>query len=151
MTKGMGWRVAGLCVAAFGALGLAQPSRAAESRPAMQHRAEHRIVVQVSDASPQKWNLALNNAKNLRQALGGSVAIEIVAYGPGIGMLKFDSVVGGRVSDALKDGVRVEACENTMKAQHLTKADMLPAIGYVPAGVVEIMKKEEQGWAYLKP
>ena len=57
----------------------------------------HKVVFQVSDADPAKWNLALNNARNVQQDLGSDkVAIEIVAYGPGIGMLKLDSVAGGR-------------------------------------------------------
>jgi len=38
-----------------------------------------------------------------------------------------------------------------MRAQKLTQADMLPRIGYVPAGVVELMKRQQQGWAYLRP
>jgi len=121
--------------------------------PAIAHDpAANHVVVQVSDADPAKWTLALNNARNLQADLGaGNVAIEIVAYGPGIGMLKHDSVVGTRVGEALASGVRVEACENTMRGQKLAKTDMLSGIGYVPAGVVEIMQKQQQGWAYLRP
>jgi uncharacterized protein len=114
--------------------------------------AKNRVVMQVSDNDPAKWNLALNNARNLQADLGAkNVEIEIVAYGPGIGMLKADSVVGSRIADALATGVRVEACENTMRGQKLDKAEMLTGIDYVPAGVVEIMQKQQQGWAYLRP
>ena len=43
-----------------------------------------RVVVQVSEADPARWNLALNNVKNLQDDLGAAnVTIEIVAYGPG--------------------------------------------------------------------
>ena len=67
---------------------------AAAQSPAPQNR----VVMQVSDNDPGKWNLALNNAKNLQADLGAkSVDIEIVAYGPGIGMLKADSAVGNRI------------------------------------------------------
>lgn len=111
-----------------------------------------KVVLQVSDADPGKWNLALNNAKNLQADLGaGNVDIEIVAYGPGIGMLKADSTVGNRIDEALGSGVKVVACENTMRGQKLTHADMLPKVGYVPAGVVEIMQRQQQGWAYIRP
>jgi len=114
--------------------------------------ARSKIVVQVSDADSAKWNLALNNAKNIQTDLGAAnVDVEIVAYGPGIGMLKADSVVGNRIDEALTAGVKVVACENTMRAQKLTQADMLGKIGYVPAGVVEIMQRQQQGWAYLRP
>ena len=111
-----------------------------------------RVVMQVSDADPEKWNLALNNARNLQADLGADrVEVEIVAYGPGIGMLKRDSAVSSRIDEALASGVQVVACENTMKGQKLAKADMLNGIGYVGAGVVEIMRKQQQGWAYLRP
>ena len=112
----------------------------------------HKVVLQVSDADPQKWNLALNNARNLQDDLGAEATdLEIVVYGPGIGMLKSDSPVAKRVADALKSGVKVVACENTMRNQKLAVPDMLPNIGYVAAGVVELMKKQQQGYAYIRP
>jgi uncharacterized protein len=110
------------------------------------------VVFQVSDNDPGKWNLALNNARNVQQEFGpGQVDVEIVAYGPGIGMLKADSVTATRVSEATKSGIQVVACQNTMKAQKLTNADMNPSIGYVPAGVVELMKRHREGWDYIRP
>ena len=111
-----------------------------------------RVVVQVSEAGPARWNLVLNNVKNLQDDLGADkVAVEIVAYGPGIGMLKLDAVTNSRITDALKSGVAVRACENTMRNQKILKADMHPGISYVPAGVVQIIKRQQEGWAYLRP
>ena len=111
-----------------------------------------RVVVQVSDADPARWNLVLNNVKNLQDELGANnVTIEIVAYGPGIGMLKFDAPTNSRVSEAIKGGVAVRACENTLRVQKLTRADMHPSVTYVPAGVVQIVKRQQEGWAYLRP
>ena len=119
---------------------------------AQSQSAKNKAVFQVSDADPQKWNLTLNNAKNVQDDLGSdAVDLEIVVFGPGIGMLKGDSPVAKRIADALKGGVKVVACENTMKAQKLVYADMLPDIGYVPAGVVELMKKQQEGYAYIRP
>jgi intracellular sulfur oxidation DsrE/DsrF family protein len=109
-------------------------------------------VIQVSDNDPVKWNLALNNARNLQDDVGAAnVDIEIVAYGPGIGMLKLESQSGSRVADAMKANVKVIACENTMRGQKMTRDDMLPALSYVPAGVTEIMTRQGEGWAYLRP
>lgn len=114
--------------------------------------ADQKVVLQVSDNDEGKWNLALNNAKNLQSAFGkDKVDIEIVVYGPGIGMLKAESTVGNRIADAGTTGVQVVACENTMKAQKLSRADMLNGISYVPGGVVEIMERQKQGWAYIRP
>ncbi len=114
--------------------------------------ATNKVVFQVSDPEPARWNLVLNNVRNLQTELPDDESdIEVVVYGPAIDMLKADSAVGKRVAEALKNGVKVVACENTMRGQKLVYADMLPDIGYVPAGVVEVMRKQQQGWAYIRP
>jgi len=110
------------------------------------------VVIQMSDNDPAKWNLALNNAKNVQQELGkDKVDIEIVAFGPGINMLKFDSEVANRVTESEKSGIAILACGNTMKAMKLTDKDLNPSAKVVPAGVIEIMTKQEAGWSYIKP
>lgn len=114
--------------------------------------AKHRVVFQVSDNDPAKWNLALNNARNVQTDLGkGNVDVEIVAYGPGLNMLKADSKVAGRLAQALDSSVGLMACENTMRNTKTTKADMYAGISYVDAGVVHIMKRQREGWAYVRP
>ena len=114
--------------------------------------ADFQVVVQVSDPDKSKWNLVMNNAKNLQNDFGpDKIDVEIVVFGPGIGMLLLDSEVGNRVADTLAAGVRIVACENTLKAQKLERDDMLPGIDYVPAGVGEIVRRQKQGWAYLRP
>ena len=114
--------------------------------------AKAKVVIQVSDGDAARWNMALNNAKNVQDELGASkVDIEIVAYGPGIGMLKADAITSNRIIDATKAGVQVVACENTMTVQKLTKADMNPAIGYVRTGVLQLMNRQREGYAYIRP
>jgi len=136
--------------AAIIALALAVGSFATAQAQPVQQR--NRVVIQVSDGDAAKWNLALNNARNLQTDLGPSnVQIEIVAYGPGIGMLKLDSPVADRIATAKDAGVAILACENTMKGQKLAREDMLGGIGYAAAGVVEIMQKQQEGWTYLRP
>ena len=119
---------------------------------AEKHALKDRLVIQVSDADAGKWNLALNNAKNVQQAFGADkVDIEIVTYGPGIGMLKLDSTVANRVDESKKAGISIVACQNTMKNMKLTADDMLPNTSYVPSGVVELIKKQQEGYAYIRP
>ncbi|NQW94932.1 MAG: DsrE family protein [Polaromonas sp.] len=90
-------------------------------------------------------------AKNLQDDVGvANVDIEIVAHGPSIGMLKLESPTAARIADAIKANVKVIACESTMRGQKLTRDDIWFAIGYVPAGVTEIMTRQSEGWAYLR-
>lgn len=112
----------------------------------------HRVVMQVSDNSEATWNQAMNNARNVQQMLGrDNVAIEIVVYGHGISMARFDSPVAARVASTAEAGIDVVVCENTMKGQKLTRDDMSDKVKFVPAGVVEIMTRQQEGWAYIKP
>ena len=125
---------------------------AAEAPAVKKDTSQVSVVFQVSDDDAKKWNLTLNIVKNLQQELGaGNVVIEVVAYGPGVNMLKFESTASDRVDEALKAGVKIVACENTMKALKLNKGDMMSTIGYVPAGIVEIIKKQKEGYAYIRP
>lgn len=127
----------------LGALAMPGVSQAAD---------KEKMVIQVSDNDPAKWNLALNNAKNIQKDVGkDNVELEIVAYGPGINMLKAESEVANRVTEAVESGVKVVACENTMRGQKLNRTDMNGRIDYVPAGVVEIMRRQNAGYAYLRP
>jgi intracellular sulfur oxidation DsrE/DsrF family protein len=102
---------------ALGLFGLtfALPVFAQQKKPA----AKQRVLFQVSDADPQKWNLALNNAKNVQAELGKeNVQIEIVAYGPGLEMLKAESKVSDRLAGALDDSVGLIACEERHVQRH---------------------------------
>lgn len=130
------------------AAGLLSPSAAESADP----QAKERVVLQVSDDNPKTWNQALNVIENLQQTYGKqNVDVELVAFGFGIGILKLESVAGNRVQEALQSGARIVACEVTMRRQKLTKADMLSNIDYVPGGVVEIIARERQGWAVIRP
>ena len=134
-------------------LALAMLTTTAAFAPAQaQQSVRPKVVVQMSDGDQAKWNLALNNMRNMQAELGAAnIDIELVVYGPGIGMVKADSVVGNRVDEAMTAGVKVLVCETTMTGAKLTPADMMSKVGYVRAGAVEITQKQMQGWAYLRP
>jgi intracellular sulfur oxidation DsrE/DsrF family protein len=141
INKMMGAVLAGAMM--MGALALPASSLAAD---------KSKVVIQVSTNDPATWNLALNNAKNIQKDVGkDNVDIEIVAFGPGINMLKAESEVSNRIIDAVDSGAQVMACQNTMRNMKLTKDDMNSKIGYVPSGVVEIMQRQQHGYAYLRP
>ena len=111
-----------------------------------------RVVIQVSDNDPAKWALALNNARNVQADLGReNVEIEIVAYGPGLAMMKAESPVADRLAAALDANVGLIACENTMQNTKVDKNDLYGGVKFVQAGVTHIMKRQGEGWAYLRP
>jgi intracellular sulfur oxidation DsrE/DsrF family protein len=116
------------------------------------HALAEKIVVQVSDGNPVTWNQALNVVGNLREVYGADTQIELVAFGQGINMLKFDAPVSSRVVDAQKTlGAKIYACENSMAKNKLSRNDMAPDVVYVRAGVEHIITRQREGWVNLRP
>jgi intracellular sulfur oxidation DsrE/DsrF family protein len=127
-------------------------SDAQPTQKAPQASERHRVVIQMSDADPAKWNLALNNAENVQHALGKkNVDVEIVAYGPGLNMLKAESAVAGRLNGAMDNDVALLACETTMRKAKVTEADLAGGTKVIPGGVIHIMQRQREGWAYVRP
>ena len=119
---------------------------------ALAEPAKPNILIQVSDGDTKTWNQALNVIRNVQAEYGkDKVNIELVVFGHGSGLLKFDSPLANRIDETLASGASVAMCENTMKGQKLTKDDMHPKIGYVKAGVIEIIEKSRQGWIVIRP
>ncbi len=143
--------ILGLAVLAGGSL-LAMPAHAADDAHPF---ATHHYVIQVSEDSPARWTLAMNNARNLENYYGpDKVDVVVVAYGPGLKMLLKNSKVAKRVKDQAMSGIEFDACHNTMEAM-AKKLGHMPAINpaakVVPAGVVRIGELEQKGYSYIKP
>jgi uncharacterized protein len=108
--------------------------------------AKQHVIIQVSTPEPRIWNQAINYVENLQEFYGkDNVEIEIVALAWGIGLLKLDSPLATRAAKSMKRGAKLQACEVTIGRQKLTKQDMLPDIGCVPAGVGQIIKRQKEG------
>lgn len=115
----------------------------------------HKIVIQVSTDDPRTQKIALNNAVNLQKLYGlDNIEIEIVAYGPGLGLLTKKSGQSDRVESLALSDITFSACGNTM-AKVAKKSGKTPVllegVTKVKAGVARIMELQEQGYAYVRP
>jgi uncharacterized protein len=122
----------------------------------------HHIAIQIDQNDPQVMNLVLNNAANVIEYYRDKhedVNIDVVAYGPGLHMLRADtSPVQDRIK-RLKDMVfpgKIEfsACDNTRKGMEKAEGHPIPIVAdatIVPSGVVHLMELQEQGWSYVRP
>jgi intracellular sulfur oxidation DsrE/DsrF family protein len=119
----------------------------------------HRVAIQVDQNDPAVMNMVLNNATNVIEYYRGKsedVDVEIVAYGPGMHMLRADtSPVADRIKHLKEMGkVQFSACNNTKQNMEKTEGhaiQILPEATIVPAGVVRLMELQEQGWSYVRP
>jgi intracellular sulfur oxidation DsrE/DsrF family protein len=139
---------------------LAQTKQPVQAKPKAPPSVEHKVAIQVNQNDKAVMDLALNNAKNVAefyQAKGEPVAIELVAYGPGLHMLRADtSPVKERISvlSLENPGITFAACGNTQANQ--AKAENKPVTliaeaKVMPSGVVRLMELQKQGYAYIRP
>lgn len=133
---------------------------AVQSTPALAADQVHKVAVHVDESDPKRINMALNNVQNLKayyDAAGQKVEIEVVAYGPGLHMLRSDtSPVKDRISTmALEiDGLTFSACGNTLKGMTKKEGKEIPLMTearMVPSGVVRLIELQEDGYAYVRP
>jgi intracellular sulfur oxidation DsrE/DsrF family protein len=122
----------------------------------------HRVAIQIDQNDPQIMNLALSNVINLIEYYrdkNEDVEVDIVAYGPGLQMLRADtSPVQDRVKH-LKDTVfpgkiQFSVCNNTKQAMEKAEGHAISILAdatIVPSGVVHLMELQEQGWSYIRP
>ena len=121
---------------------------------------EHHLILQVNSNDPAAMNLALNNATNVVQYYGErseKVKVEVVAFGPGLHMLREDtSPVKARIETMVLSApdVSFRACGNTrdnMQKAESKDIPLVPQARLVKSGVVHIMQLQEEGWTYVKP
>ena len=73
----------------------------------------HRIVFEVTMDGPEQWTAVLNNAENVRTALGSATEMEVVGHSKGLGMLiAKDNALSDRMKKLADAGVVFTACEN---------------------------------------
>jgi uncharacterized protein len=122
----------------------------------------HRISIQVDQNDPQVMNMVLNNATNVIEyyrAKNEDVDIDIVAYGPGLHMLRADtSPVQDRIKQlkdlAFPSKIQFSACNNTKQGMEKKEGHPIEVMSeavLVPSGVVRLMELQEKGWSYLRP
>lgn len=115
----------------------------------------HKLVIQVSTDDARTQKIALNNAVNLQKLYGmDNVSIEVVAYGPGLGLLTTKSKEADRVKSLAMQNITFSACGNTMKKVEKKKGKkpaLVEGVGVVDAGVARILTLQEEGYAYLRP
>jgi intracellular sulfur oxidation DsrE/DsrF family protein len=98
-------------------------------------------------------DLAIENVENLLADLGESnVEVELVANFEAITLLsKASNKYKTKIAELAAKGVVFAACANAMAAHNLIKDDMLEVAIVVPSAVGELIKKQAQGWAYIRP
>ena len=115
-----------------------------------QSGAGHKIVFQLTVNDTLAHKALMKQLGNIL-SVAPDTKIEIVCHGPGLEMLQVGkSKVAEKVAAFAVKGVDFRACEFSMKERKVDKSQILPSAGFVEAGIIEIVSKQEKGWSYIK-
>jgi uncharacterized protein len=117
--------------------------------------AEHKIVLQLSDNDPRKQGLVISVANNLMKFYGpDKVAIEIVAFGPGIDLLRPENPNRKAVESLIAQGTRIDVCLNTvdtLEREAGKRPEFIAAATPVQVGVAQILFLTGNGYTLVRP
>ena len=112
-----------------------------------------KVAYHLSDVD--KVNFVIGNIENHIEGENGKVEIVLVVHGPALALFhtaKTNPDITRRLSGIARSGVSLAACGNTMDAQKVGLADLLPGFVRVDeGGVTRLARLQAEGYAYLRP
>ncbi len=111
---------------------------------------KYRVVFHLDEDDDMRVSLALNNIRNLIADLV-DVEVELVAYASGVNTLRRNSGYSDTIKMLMDRGVKFAACSNTLRGMGIGPEDLLDGVEAVPSGAGEIVRRQAEGWAYLRP
>jgi intracellular sulfur oxidation DsrE/DsrF family protein len=110
----------------------------------------HKIIFQLTSADTMAHKALMKQLNNIH-SVSPATEMEVVCHGPGLDMLHKDmSVVFSGIKTAVGNGVKFQACEFSLKERKIEKSAIVSIAGFVPAGIIHIVSKQEEGWTYIK-
>lgn len=114
---------------------------------------DYKVVFHINELS--KWKLLLANVTNLLKAIENK-AINIVVLANAEAVKYYDTTQDIEadiisMEDLYNRGVEFVACNNALMANKIDKQNIMSFVDIVPAGVLELVEKQSEGYAYIKP
>lgn len=111
---------------------------------------EHRIIFQLTSGDTTAHKQLMKQFSNIL-SVSPTTKIEVVCHGAGLDMLVLGkTIVEDKIKTLSEKGVVFNACEFSIKERKVDRSKIISVSGFVPAGIVEIVNKQEKGWSYIK-
>ncbi|MBP9070049.1 MAG: DsrE family protein [Bacteroidia bacterium] len=111
---------------------------------------EHRIIFQLTSGDTTAHKQLMKQFNNIL-FVSPTTKIEVVCHGAGLDMLVTGkTIVEDKIKLLADKGVVFNACEFSIKERKEDRNKIVSSAGFVAAGIIEIVSKQEQGWSYIK-
>jgi hypothetical protein len=112
--------------------------------------AQHKIIWEMALGDTAQQRVLFNQLNNVLTE-APDTKIEVVFHGHAVyTMLKDTGYFKPQINSLYKKGVVFAACNNSLKKRNIDPARVIPEAIIVPVAILEIVKKQELGWAYIK-
>ena len=120
---------------------------------AQAHQKSYKAIYMIDVKDPYVINKTLRNISNALKdpRLKGKLQIELIAFSDGVATFLKGSPYEQRLKDLISNGVIVAQCANTLREKHMQRNELFDFVGLVPSGNGELIIRQAEGWAVIKP
>ena len=114
---------------------------------------EYNLLLHVDSDETKTLDLALSNAHHFLGAFRNeTIRLVMVINGPGVKLITTDYPEQARkAAEITGKGASIMVCGNALKAYDMENAELWPDVEVVSSGIVEIVRLQDDGMAYVKP
>ncbi|NMB44604.1 MAG: hypothetical protein GX995_10815 [Clostridiales bacterium] len=114
---------------------------------------DYKVVFHIDELD--KWKLLLSNVSNLLNGINGKTYnVMVIANGEAVKYYDLTKDLAPNIASIENlgnKGVVFIACNNSLLANNIDKSDIISLIKVVPAGVLELVERQIEGYAYIRP
>lgn len=131
----------------------AQQSIASNFEPAKASLKEYKALYIINESDESKIKMTIKNINNVLEdpRLKGKLYVELLAFGGGVELYKKMNSYEPILSNLKNKGVVMVQCENTLKEKKISKSELFDFVNYTPTANGEIILRQYEGWAIVKP
>lgn len=131
----------------------AQKSSMEEFQIAKASRKSYQAMYVINESDKTKMDAVIRNVGNVLEdpRLKGKLKIVLLAFGGGVEIFKKNNAYQSQLLSLKEKGVIFLQCENTLNERHISKEELYDFIHYTPSGNGEIILRQYEDWAIVKP
>lgn len=120
---------------------------------AVSSKKSYKAIFQLDTNDPKIISKTIRNINNVLTdpRLSGKLTIELIAFSGGTDAYLKESAFENELKALVEKGVIVAQCNNTLKERNISTAELYNFIAFVPSGIGEIIIRQGEGWAVIKP
>ncbi len=113
----------------------------------------YHAIYQLDVNDPKRIEKTLRNIMNALNdpRLEGKLKVELVAFSAGTDAYMKGSKFEDDLKTLVERGVILAQCNNTLKERKISRDQIYDFIGIVPSGNGELILRQAEGWAIVKP